>query len=323
MTPRETVRRAVKFQNPTRLPRSFPQEYGCDLCQVRMTPSVDQRPKSGPDEWGAVWHNLGISTLGEVKEFPLKNWADFDDLTIPDITADRRWDGLADEITKAQDKFILGTGVSLYERAHFLRGLENLWMDLYDNTKQLCQLLDILVDMNLYAIERFAAAGADGYFWCDDWGLQDRLMISPQKWREIWKPRYARVYSAAHKAGLLTFLHSCGNIVEILDDLIDAGLDVIQMDQQLNMGLELLGERFGGKITFWCPVDIQAVMPGGNPEEIRSHCRKMVKCLGRPNGGFIAGYYGDPVAAGHSQESIKIMCDQFNSIGSDLTMSNV
>jgi uroporphyrinogen-III decarboxylase len=146
---------------------------------------------------------------------------------------------------------------------------------------------------------------------CDDWGLQDKLMIDPEKWCEFWKPAYAKIYKAAHDAGMLTFLHSCGYIVEILDDLIDAGLDVIQMDQQQNMGLDLLSERFCGRITFWCPVDIQNMMCRGSLDEIRAYAREMFKKLSTPAGGFIAGYYGDPVGAGHSPEAIKVMCEEF------------
>lgn len=134
MTSREVVRRAVRFEGPDRLPRSLPEEYGSDFAWVGMSPSPDWRPRSGRDEWGALWVN-----------------------------------------------------------------------------------------------------------------------------------------------------------VDILDDLIDAGLDVIQMDQQENMGLELLGERFAGRITFWCPVDIQNTMARGNPDEIRACVRRMLGALATPKGGFICG----------------------------------
>jgi hypothetical protein len=82
------------------------------------------------------------------------------------------------------------------------------------------------------------------------------------------------------------------------------------MDQQENMGLELLGERFSGRITFWCPVDIQKTMARGNPDEIRAYCRRMVASLGAPDGGFMAVWYSDPAAAGHTQEAVDAMCDE-------------
>jgi hypothetical protein len=249
--------------------------------------------------------------VGEVKEFPLADWADFDRLAIPDVRDPQRFEYLPQARQQAGDRFILAHGVSLYERVHFIRGLENTWIDIHECPRELGRLIDVLVDMNLVAIEKYAAAGANGLIWCDDWGLQDRLMISPGKWREIWKPRYARVYQAAHQAGLLTFLHSCGHIVAILDDLIEIGLDVIQMDQQENMGLSLLGERFGGRLTFYSPVDIQQTMVKGTLDEIRAYCRGMVELLGRPNGGFIPCWYSDPEGAGHRPEAIEAMCEEF------------
>ncbi len=316
MTSKEIVKRTVKFEYPERVARSIPPEFGNDFGGIGMNPSVDARPRTKGiknDEWGAVWENIGICKMGEVKSCPLENWNDWDKLNIPDVDAPHRWkDAERQSVENARsDKFIIAGGISLYERIHFIRGLENTWMDIYLEPANLKMLIALLVDMNLKAIEHYKMLGADGYMFCDDWGLQDKLMIDPEKWREFWKPAYAKVYKAAHDAGMLTFLHSCGYIVEILDDLIDAGLDVIQMDQQQNMGLELLSERFSGRITFWCPVDIQNMMCRGSLEDIRVYAREMFKKLSTPAGGFIAGYYGDPVGAGHSSEAIKVMCGEF------------
>ena len=311
MTSREVVSRTVRFQGADRIPYTLDPQRGSDMDFVGMTPSPDARPQSGRDEWGCLWHNIGISKLGEVKEPALKEWADWGKLTVPDIRLESRWSMLEGARERAGDRFLMAVGISLYERVHFLRGLENAWADIYAAPDELGRLIDLLADMNEYAIGRFAAAGADGFMWCDDWGLQHQLMISPASWRELWKPRYARVYRAAHEAGLLTFLHSCGDITAILDDLIEVGLDVIQMDQQENMGLAMLGERFGGRIAFWCPVDIQSTMVRGSADEIRAACRELASTLGRPAGGFIAKWYSDPAGAGHGQEAIDAMCDEF------------
>ena len=315
MTPREIVRRTIAFGSPERLPRNFPEKYGDDFAWTGMSPSPDARPanKAGleTDEWGAVWENIGLCNLGEVKEFPLRSWDDFKTLKIPDIADAKRWESVAGARTRAGDRYLLAGGISLYERAHFLRGLENLWMDIYDERENLEKLIDILVDMNLYAISRYRAESPDGYIFCDDWGLQGKFMISPDSWREIWKPRYAKVFQAAHAAGMQTLLHSCGHIAEVLDDFIEAGLDVIQMDQQENMGLDLLSRRFKGRIAFWCPVDIQTVMCHGSLDDIRRYCRDLCAKLGSPKGGFLPKWYGDPKGAGHRQEAIDAMCEEF------------
>jgi hypothetical protein len=320
MTSKEIVKRTIKFENPERLAMALREDYINDFAGVGMSPSPDARQGTQGtfvDEWGAIWENIGICAMGEVKEYPLKNWDDFNCLSIPDINKAERWEHLEEQAQKAGDKFLMAYGISLYERVHFLRGLENTWMDIYTNPDELKKLIDILVNMNLVAIKKYQTVNADGFIFCDDWGLQDKLMISPVKWREIWKPAYTKVYKAAHQAGMLTFLHSCGNIVEILDDLIEAGLDVIQMDQQENMGLDLLSQRFSGRITFWSPVDIQNTMCRGSLEEIRSYCHELVEKLGTDKGGFIAKWYGDPIGAGHTEEAVKAMSDEFVKIGKE------
>lgn len=319
MTPRDAVRRAIRFETPDRLPRSFHHLGATDFASTGMSPSPDARPgRGGVDEWGAVWENIGVCHLGEVKEHPLKSWDDLADLSIPDVRDPKRWESLPGAREHAGEAFLFGGGVSLYERVHFVRGLEGTWCGIHECPDKLGELIDVLVDMDLYAVERYAAEGCDGIMWCDDWGLQDRLMIRPDSWREIWKPRYAKVYAAAHEAGLLTFLHSCGYICDILDDFIEVGLDVIQLDQQENMGLEVLAERFGGRIAFWCPVDIQNTMARGDADEVRAYVRRMVGLLARPEGGFICGYYGDPVGAGHTQEAIAAMCDEFQRVSDEM-----
>lgn len=311
MTAREVVRRTATFAGADRIPFDLPEKYGSDILWMGMQPSPDRRPRQGVDEWGCEWENIGISNLGEVKRPALPEWEGWPALSVPDVRDPARWAPLDGIRERVGEKFLLGNGISLYERAHFIRGLENVWVDIHHNPDELCRLIDVLVEMNLYAIEKYAELGFDGYVWCDDWGLQDRLMISPDSWREIWKPRYTRVYQAARAAGLLTFLHSCGDITSILDDLIEAGLHVIQMDQQENMGLERLGREFGGRVTFWCPVDIQATMVHGTMDEIRAYCRRMVENLGRPNGGFIVKWYSDTIGVGHRPEALEAMSEEF------------
>ncbi|MEW6510973.1 MAG: uroporphyrinogen decarboxylase family protein [Bacteroidota bacterium] len=314
MTRRELVIRTIRFQGAERIPYDLPEPYGSDFYSIELDPSPDARPASGRDEWGALWVNKGGMQLGQVKEVPLASWDDFNSLAIPDVNDPSRWAAVRGVRQRAGDAFVLAKGISLYERIHFLRGLENTWADIYDETERLKSLIEILLQMNFRAIERYAAEGADGYLIPDDWGLQDTLMISPSSWRAIWKPYYARLFNAVHDAGMLMFLHSCGYIVDILDDLIGIGLDVVHMDQQENMGLELLGRRFGGRLTFFSPVDIQKTMVNGTMDDIRAYCRAMAHHLGRPEGGFIPRWYSDPAGAGHTSEALKTMCEEFLAI---------
>lgn len=314
MTPREIVRRTIEFENPERLAMDFKPPHTRDFAYAGMAASVDKRPRSGIDEWGAVWENIGVCNLGEVKKFPLEDWKDFSSLNIPDPSEDWRWEGTAEAVEKAGDKYVITGGISIYERVHFIRGLENTWIDIRENRDKLEMLVDLLTDMSVYIIKRYAGMGADGYIFADDWGLQNSLMISPEDWRSIWKPRYARIFKTCRESGMHSIMHSCGYITDILDDLIEIGLDVIQMDQQENMGLKNLGERFKGRVTFYCPVDIQQTMAHGTMEEIRRYCNEMFRHLGSTKGGFIPKFYGDPAGAGHTGEAIETMFDEFEKI---------
>ncbi len=314
MTPKEIVKRTIEFDYPERLAMDFRPPHTCDFAYAGMAASVDKRPRSGIDEWGAVWENIGVCNLGEVKKFPLEDWDDFNKLNIPDPSEEWRWEGTAEDVKRAGDKYVTTGGISIYERVHFIRGLENTWIDLRENRDKLEMLVDKLTDMSVYIVKRYAGYGADAYMFADDWGLQNSLMISPADWREIWKPRYARVFKACRDNGMHSIMHSCGYITDILDDLIEIGLDVIQMDQQENMGLKELGRRFGGRITFYCPVDIQQTMVRGSMEQIRRYCHDMFENLGSVKGGFIPKFYPDPMGAGHSEEALETMFDEFEKI---------
>ena len=317
MTGKEVVRKTLRFETPNRYALNLPESYGSDFYWTGLDPSPDWRPRNGLDYWGCLWEGFDYTNLGEVKDSPLKDWDDFHNLNIPSLDMEGAWDAPSAVKAIASDKYILGNIMSIYERVHFVRGLENTWCDILTEPDNLKMFVNLLADMNIEIIRRYAKLGIDGVTSCDDWGLQSRLMIAPSDWCEIWKPAYKRVYDAAHAAGMDTFLHSCGYIMDILDDLIEVGLDVIQMDQQENMGLENL-QAFRGRITFFAPVDIQTVMATGNPDEIRAYCRKMAECLGTKAGGFIPCWYGDPIGAGHTQEAIDVMCREFLRISSEI-----
>ena len=128
-------------------------------------------------------------------------------------------------------------------------------------------------------------------------------------------PHYRRNWALAHELGMDVWLHSCGHIVEVLPSFIDAGLNVIQMDQQENMGLELLSETFGGKLAFWCPVDIQNTMINGSLDDIRNYVKRMVETLGSHNGGLVSMTYSTPDDIGHTPETLAAMATAFRKYG--------
>jgi uroporphyrinogen decarboxylase len=168
MNSREIVARTILFQGAERLPIDFPEKYGSDFYWISMSPSPEDRPRKGVDEWGAVWDNIGRMNLGEVKDYPLKSCEDFDKLHIPDVTDPERWKHLENIREQAEDKFINAHEITLFERVHFVRGLENTWTDIYDHPDELGNLIDILVEMGISAIQKYVELGVDGYIFPDD-----------------------------------------------------------------------------------------------------------------------------------------------------------
>jgi uroporphyrinogen decarboxylase len=114
------------------------------------------------------------------------------------------------------------------------------------------------------------------------------VIIGPDRWRKLFKPRYARIYDAVHTAGKRVIAHCCGSIVDILPDAIEIGLDVLESCQPEARGMNPyeLKKRFGKDLTFWGCLGSQSTMPFGTPDEIRAEVRRLCREMGR-GGGFI------------------------------------
>ncbi|MBU0477692.1 hypothetical protein KKC91_03900 [bacterium] len=317
MTSKEIVIRAVKFQGPERIAHDLPEPWGTDFFTFHSADIIDPgwKPKiEGEDEWGCVWEKLpSDKTMGQVKIHPLNSYEKLDSYPFPDYNNPERYKRVKQRIKENTDnKFVLASiPLSFIHRLEYLRGHIEAWTDPYEHPDELSRLLDILADIAITAIRNLAKFGVNGIISADDWGLQDRPMVSPEIFRKFFKPHYKRVYRIAHELGMLTFLHSCGHIMELLDGLIEAELDVIQMDQQENMGVKNLADRFGGRICFWCPVDIQHTMVNGTLEDIRTYAKNLIDSFGKFNGGFISKWYPSPEAVGHSKERIDAMAKAF------------
>ena len=324
MNSRERVRKAVLFEGPDLIPYDLPEPFGSDFLNVGAEPDPNWKPKiqtetEWEDEFGCIWKKVSIAdkTMGQVNVHPLSDYAMLENFKFPDYKNPERYRKVKKIISEnKEEKFVLaGIPFSIIHRLQYLRGFEQGLIDPYIYPEELEILLDKLADIAIEAIENFATLGVDAIISCDDWGLEDRPMVDPKIFREFFKPRYARVYKFARQKGILTFLHSCGHIIDLLEDFIEADLNVIQMDQQENMGMERLSKLFGGRLCFWCPVDIQKTMVKGSIEDVKNYAKALINNLGKFNGGFIAKWYPSPQAVAHSQEKIEAMSRTFVEYG--------
>ena len=258
------------------------------------------------DEWGCTWVSYkSIPTMGQPLVHPLQDWVNYPDFQFPKIDLEKRFEGVEEEVQEFRDfgKYIIGAlDFGIWERLHFLRGLTETVMDLYSHPERIHALLEIITRFKLELIKGYSRLGIDCVGFTDDWGDQTKLMIRPQQWEEVFKPYYERIFGAAKKEGMHTFLHSCGNISSIIGHLIETGLDIIQIDAPHQNGVQALSDKYRGKICFDCCIDIQKVLVTGDEALIEEEARTLTSLLGSRAGGFIARQYPQLVHIGVKPE---------------------
>jgi uroporphyrinogen decarboxylase len=185
----------------------------------------------------------------------------------------------------------------------------------YEAPDHLKALIARLAEAQRESIRRLHAIGCDGVMGYDDWGMQDRLMVGLGLIDEFFRSHYEANWKLAHDLGMDVWLHSCGYILPLLPRLHAWGLDVIQQDQQENQGLENLDAAVGGRLAFWCPVDVQKTMINGSLDEIRAYVRRMIATLGSHNGGLVSMAYSTPETINHTLEKTAAMCAAFREYG--------
>ncbi len=176
--------------------------------------------------------------------------------------------------------------------AMYLRGAEQFLVDLMTEPAVAECILAHIVEFYLAHYERIfevTRGTVDVFFMGDDMGTQTGPWVSPDLYRRFFKANFARFNELAHRYGLRTMYHTCGNVTELVGDFVDAGLDVLQsLQPQAGMDLIRLKRDYGRDLCFQGGIDIQGVMPHGSPEEVRAHVADRVRAMA-PGGGYIFG----------------------------------
>mgnify|MGYP006286605563 CR=1 FL=1 len=200
----------------------------------------------------------------------------------------------AKKLRESTDRYIVFLfGGNLLEISSFLCSIPEFMMLMAAEPDKTHKLLDALVEIHKKNIDTFVPAVApyiDNILFGDDLGMQSGPQISPDMYREYFKPRHEELWKYAKKvSGKTVQLHSCGGLRPLLNDLIDAGLDAVNPVQISSAGMDAaeLKQEFGDRLCLWgggC--DTQHVLPNGTPEEVRSHVLKQCEIL-QPGGGFV------------------------------------
>ena len=324
MNSREIVLGTLNYSGTERVAGSMPAPYWNDLCHASLrlqSFSPDWQDVGGGrqeyvDEWGNTWARIDDYSKGEVWQGALQEIDDVYTLPLPDLANPANFQ-MAREVYNdpANDRFRIGGLPGFpFNIARKIRRLDQFLMDLLLEPEKITVLLRRIEELLAETMVQYAAAGADGVMFPEDWGTQKGLMINPELWRKMFKPGFSRLCSVAHAHGLKVLMHSCGKTTVIIPDLIEAGIDLLQFDQPQLHGLENLAQ-FHGQITFWCPVDIQKTLQTQDAARIEADAKAMIELLGGPEGGFIAGYYGGNEAIGLDPSVQEIACRAFVKYG--------
>lgn len=330
-TGRELVWQALRFQNPARAPRQlwrlpwaelhYPLELqrilemyppdilsSPDFCRTPLlTQGCSTEVGTYIDEFGCEFINIQEGVIGEVKHPRIRDWdTDAANVRFPveQLTVDR------DDVNAwcaSKDEFITaGCCPRPFEQMQFLRGSENLYLDLMLRPEAMLAFLRELHEFYCQLLELWAKTDVDALSFMDDWGAQCALLISPALWRELFKPMYRDYIEIAHAANKAAFMHSDGYTLDIFPDLTELGLDAINA-QLFCMGVEKL-TPFAGKITFWGEIDRQRILAQGTNVDVENAVRQVHKHLWK-NGGCIAQCEFGPGAHPENVETVFTVWD--------------
>ncbi len=237
------------------------------------------------DYFGVVWDrsvdkDIGIVSHYVLPEPTLRRYA------FPDPLDKLFFADIPRQIARHGDRYrVFQIGFSLYERAWTMRGMENLMMDFYDHPDFVRDLFNTICDYNIAQARKAMTYDIDGVYFGDDWGTQRGLQMGPGLWREFIYPVLARMYGAVREADKMVFIHSCGKVDELFDDLIGIGLNCFNPFQPEVMDVGALMTRYRGRLSFHGGLSTQRTLAYGTADDVRAETRRLLEWGGA--GGYI------------------------------------
>ena len=294
--------KGIKAHNPHGGGNVYALERGIDedmlLTSVGWANSYYQDKEEYTDEWGIGWCSqeyetpFGIGRYTEISHHPLAEDSAIDSYRPPDPQRPELYTEAQAMLDLYKEEYwIVGVTVTtIFETAWALRGMDRMMMDFVLNPELTNRILDIPDHYHRTAAKKLTEMGVDMIWIGDDMGGQQAMVISPEMWRTYFKPRMVRLISELKKINpqLKVAYHSDGNIIPIIPDLIEIGLDILNPIQPACMDPATIKKQFGEHLCFWGTIDEQHTLPFGSPEEVCEEVVTRLKTVGS-NGGLIIG----------------------------------
>ncbi len=228
------------------------------------------------DVFGVIWDRSIDKDIGNIAG-ALIDSPTISNYTFPDPLDNRFFSDIEPSIKLKPDMFrLFQIGFSLYERAWTLRGIENLLIDFMINPDFVHELLTAIADYNIAQVKEAMKYDIDAVYFGDDWGQQNGLIMGYDVWKEFISPQLKRMYEAVHAEGKYVFIHSCGDVDELFDDLIELGVNCFNPFQPEVMDVFGLMKQYQGRLTFHGGLSIQKTLPYGTPQEVRAESEKLL-----------------------------------------------
>ncbi|MBI3920111.1 MAG: hypothetical protein HY318_01740 [Armatimonadetes bacterium] len=229
------------------------------------------------------YHPLAKATsVAEVEahDWPSLDWWDYS--ALPDLIA---------RINQKQPRSVSFFYGGAFETPWYIRGMEAFLADLYENPDiagAICTHVEGYYRERALRVTDLVGHDIDVMYSGGDIGTQRGMMLSPDLWRKRIRPFTGRLISTFKQRGYITFYHSCGSLVPVIDDLIEVGLDILDPIQPSAAGMspEELFPQFGNRISFHGAIDEVGLLPHATAAEVYAETTRIIDILGR-NGGYI------------------------------------
>jgi len=247
------------------------------------------------DDWGCLWRTTDDGIHGTVVGHALESWDNWDSFEPPNPDkvmgwGPVDWDSRTSSLASARHEGRVAMGSLRHGHTFMLladlRGYQNLIYDMVDDDWRLWRLIETIESFNYGVVDRYLARGIEAMGFPEDLGMQMGPMVSPPHFRKYIKPSYERLMRPVREAGCIIHMHSDGDIRLLLDDIIGAGVDIINLQDLVN-GLEWIKEYLKGRSCIHLDIDRQNITRFGTPKQIDALVRQEVETLGSKAGGLM------------------------------------
>jgi uroporphyrinogen decarboxylase len=230
------------------------------------------------NEWGVIERTTS-ETHTISAEGCIKNFNDLRKINPPDVKASYRFNTLEKMIKKhSGEKAIILRLNDVLSIPRNLLGYENLFINIATNPDFVKNLVDISAEYNIALAKEAVKKGAEIVFTGDDYAYDKGLLISPEAFNEIFYPGFKKVIKSFKDSGLLVIKHTDGNIWDIIDKLIEAGIDCLDpIDPTSGMDILSVKTKYGDKISIKGNVNCAYTLSLGTIEETIAETKKCIK----------------------------------------------